>query len=190
MPHCWKAPSIHTTPVIARSWLRQFSFELLNIFLMYKWISSIFIKATGRNWMKRLRQGRGRSLLRKRSWLITRLDGVSGIQGGRENLLTTPHSDRGQKNKEAWQKNLTVIWIDLWRKDQFCWPQKIKKRKYTYSISTFKAWPESKHKKKVSLKIKGKMDPSFKCTPTPIPDFYKIWLWQRTVFAWTVISND
>lgn len=54
--------------------------------------------------MKRLRQGRGRSLLRKRSWLITRLDGVSGIQGGRENLLTTPHSDRGQKNKEAWQK--------------------------------------------------------------------------------------
>lgn len=68
---------------------------------MHKRIFSIFIKATGRNWMKRLRQGRRRSLLRKRSWLITRLDGVSGIQGTRENLLTT-HSDKGQKNKEAW----------------------------------------------------------------------------------------
>lgn len=52
--------------------------------------------------MKGLRQGRGKSLLRKR--LITGLGGVSGIQGTRENLLTTPHSERGQKKEEAWQK--------------------------------------------------------------------------------------
>lgn len=64
----------------------------------------MFIKTTGRNWMKRLRQGRGRSLLRKRIWLITRIHGVSRIQGTRVNLLTTSHSDRGQRNKEAWWK--------------------------------------------------------------------------------------
>lgn len=54
--------------------------------------------------MKGPRQGRGRSLLGKR--LITGLDGASGIQGTGENLQTTPHSEKGQKNKEAWQKRL------------------------------------------------------------------------------------
>lgn len=71
---------------------------------MHKWISSIFIRATGRNSMKRQRQGTGRCLLRKRSWLIRIIDRVSGMQGTGESLLTNPNCNRGQKNKKASQK--------------------------------------------------------------------------------------
>lgn len=51
------------------------------------------------------------------------------------------------------------------------------KRKYTYSTSTSKARSVSKHEKKVKLKVRRKMDPSFTCILiawTPKPDLYKI----------------
>lgn len=97
------------------------------------------------------------------------------------------------------RKDLTVIWINLWGKDQFCWPQKTKKGKYIYDISTCKAWHESKHEKKVSLKITGKMDPSFMyiiTVWTPVPNLYKIGLLTKNSvclgcdFRWLSLSNE
>lgn len=60
---------------------------------------------------QRLRQGRGSSLLRRRSWLITRLDGVSGIQGTGGKFTVTPIEAR--KIKRLGRRGLAVIWIDL-----------------------------------------------------------------------------